>query len=129
MVKMKTCFSCNIVRPLRTSHCHVCNRCVLRFDHHCVWFGKCIGEYNYALFLWFLVLTTSLCWYTTILILAFYNPNNLIGYLVTQSVMLCITIPVSISLNHHPLERLFCHISSLLPHQATVQQSDNKCTS
>ncbi len=54
---MKFCESCNIFRPLRTSHCHDCNNCVMGFDHHCVWLGTCIGKLNYTIFFLFVFTT------------------------------------------------------------------------
>jgi len=51
--RMKFCETCNIFRPLRTSHCHDCNNCVMGFDHHCVWLGTCIGKLNYTVFFHF----------------------------------------------------------------------------
>ena len=57
ITKIKYCETCNIFRPLRTSHCHDCNNCVLGFDHHCVWLGTCIGKRNYTVFFHFVFST------------------------------------------------------------------------
>eukprot|EP01059_Diplonema_ambulator_P009218 TRINITY_DN19058_c0_g1_i3.p2 TRINITY_DN19058_c0_g1~~TRINITY_DN19058_c0_g1_i3.p2 ORF type:complete len:189 (+),score=40.77 TRINITY_DN19058_c0_g1_i3:1447-2013(+) len=56
----KWCTTCHIWRPERTSHCHDCNNCVLRFDHHCPWTGTCIGKRNYRYFVTFLWSTSLL---------------------------------------------------------------------
>lgn len=31
------CPACKVVRPPRAGHCRICGVCVLRLDHHCVW--------------------------------------------------------------------------------------------
>jgi hypothetical protein len=40
------CDKCSIVRPPRCHHCSQCRRCVLQFDHHCVWLNNCVGYHN-----------------------------------------------------------------------------------
>jgi ribosomal protein L40E len=39
-LELKFCVTCNMHRPLRASHCRECNRCVLKWDHHCTRFGR-----------------------------------------------------------------------------------------
>lgn len=55
MRELKFCTTCLFYRPPRSTHCGNCNHCVLKFDHHCIWLGVCIGARNYRSFLSLLV--------------------------------------------------------------------------
>jgi len=40
------CHKCRCVRRARSRHCDYCNRCILDFDHHCIYLASCVGRYN-----------------------------------------------------------------------------------
>jgi palmitoyltransferase ZDHHC9/14/18 len=53
------CYTCELVRKPRTSHCAICDNCVHRFDHHCTFIGACIGEGNFGHFYFLVILSAA----------------------------------------------------------------------
>lgn len=55
----KECEFCHKKKFERSSHCKICEICVVRRDHHCTWLGNCVGFNNTRYFvnflIWFLV--------------------------------------------------------------------------
>ncbi|KAH7101190.1 zf-DHHC-domain-containing protein [Auriculariales sp. MPI-PUGE-AT-0066] len=55
------CRKCWVPKPLRAHHCSICDRCVLKMDHHCPWLGaKCIGHRTYPSFVHFVSVSSLL---------------------------------------------------------------------
>ncbi len=52
------CVPCETLRPENAEHCNYCNRCVQKFDHHCVFVNNCLGYRNHKWFLLFLICYT-----------------------------------------------------------------------
>lgn len=53
--KKRYCFDWDWVKPPRTHHWSICNRCVLRMDHHWNWISNWVGHKNHKFFLLFLI--------------------------------------------------------------------------
>lgn len=64
------CRTCTVQKPARSKHCVVCDQCVLKFDHHCIWINQCVGYHNYKWFLSFLILHALLTLYGFVIGLA-----------------------------------------------------------
>lgn len=57
--KWTFCDQCEAFRPPGTVHCSTCQVCIMGYDHHCPWTGKCVGIGNALYFNIFLV---SISW-------------------------------------------------------------------
>ena len=49
-INWKYCFKCNMEVTNDMDHCDDCDVCVSEYDHHCVFFSKCIGGGNIICF-------------------------------------------------------------------------------
>ena len=83
IINYKYCYTCGIMRPIKSTHCGVCNNCVERLDHHCPWIGNCTGKRNYIYFFIFLALINLLqiliiifCLFHIIKIINDFNNSN-----------------------------------------------------
>jgi len=47
------CAYCKVIKPERAEHCHVCNRCVDRYEGHCTWINNCVGRKNSNMYMMF----------------------------------------------------------------------------
>ena len=74
---LQRCDICKILilKTEKSGHCAFCNICVMRYDHHCPWIGKCIGKYNFIIFYLFLIFL-SLSLINGILLFFFFLINN-----------------------------------------------------
>ena len=55
------CYLCEINVGLTSKHCRYCDKCVVGFDHHCVWLNTCIGTKNYHWFFATVISSGMLC--------------------------------------------------------------------
>ena len=51
----RPCKTCNIMRPSKTSHCVICDNCIMELDHHCFYISNCVGARNRKYFILFLI--------------------------------------------------------------------------
>ncbi|XP_063703111.1 probable palmitoyltransferase ZDHHC24 [Culicoides brevitarsis] len=49
------CATCEAISPPRSWHCPVCDVCILKRDHHCMFSGSCVGHANHRYFIMLLV--------------------------------------------------------------------------
>ncbi|KYR00469.1 hypothetical protein DLAC_02472 [Tieghemostelium lacteum] len=54
------CEVCKVYVPLRCKHCVKCQKCIIKYDHHCFFVGSCVGIRNHRYFVSFLVLQSAL---------------------------------------------------------------------
>mmetsp|Transcript_9984 Transcript_9984/g.14128 ORF Transcript_9984/g.14128 Transcript_9984/m.14128 type:complete len:381 (+) Transcript_9984:119-1261(+) len=64
----RMCRRCNTFKPRRAHHCSICQRCIIKMDHHCPWVNNCVGIGNHKYFLLFIFYTFLSCLYSIILV-------------------------------------------------------------
>ncbi|KAG6459668.1 probable palmitoyltransferase ZDHHC24 [Manduca sexta] len=61
----KQCENCDVNRPKNVWHCKTCGVCVLKRDHHCFFFAKCIDFRNKRYYILYLIYVTISLIYST----------------------------------------------------------------
>jgi palmitoyltransferase len=89
------CPYCRLWQPLRTKHCHDCDKCVLRFDHHCIWLGTCVGQCNHRGFWWYIFYETLLVMWTIIAYFSTFNRSSTGNWLLQDLFVLIIIIALT----------------------------------
>ena len=51
---LKYCYTCHIIRDIRTFHCDRCGLCIEKHDHHCGYLSNCVVVNNYRKFFIFI---------------------------------------------------------------------------
>jgi hypothetical protein len=101
----RPCNTCNIIRPPKTSHCVICDNCIMEMDHHCFYISNCIGIRNRKYFVFFLfygfilsILCIITCLYHFILIFFIKNDFRYINKTLLKSYYILIIISCIIML-------------------------------
>ena len=75
--KYSFCNKCKIYynQDDKVSHCSLCDVCITKMDHHCVWIGKCVGKNNFCAFIEMIIVVTIFYIYNIICLIS-YNIKN-----------------------------------------------------
>ncbi|XP_024370730.1 protein S-acyltransferase 10 isoform X1 [Physcomitrium patens] len=114
------CLYCQHWQPLRVKHCHDCDKCVLRFDHHCVSLGTCVGQRNHRKFWWYIFYETVLVMWTIVRYISAFGRNTGSSSLLEKIAVLVLIIGL-ISTECFLVTLLLFHSFLILTNQTTYE--------
>jgi len=117
----KECKVCLAVKPDRTHHCSICNRCVLKMDHHCPWICNCVGFRNYKFFILFLIYTPLLCSYFAVFTIPFLINLGKVQEMSGNEIQVIVAFMISISFGLGLVCFAGQHIHFALTNQTTLE--------
>lgn len=130
---LRYCNKCENYKPPRCHHCRVCQRCILKMDHHCVWVVNCVGARNYKFFLLFLIYTFLETTLDTIVLLPHFinffkdaeHHSSSSSNLATTFLAFILNVAFALSL----LGFLILHTSLVMANTTTIEVYEKKKSS
>ena len=81
-MKKEKCEFCDILKVMRSNHCIICNKCVIKFQFHSEWYSICIGANNELLYALTLILTNGYIFISNIIFWYYITyRSDLLNYL------------------------------------------------
>ena len=81
-MKKEKCEFCDILKVMRSNHCIICNKCVIKFQFHSEWYNICIGANNELLYALTLILTNGYIFISNIIFWYYITyRSDLLNYL------------------------------------------------
>lgn len=81
-MKKEKCEFCDILKVMRSNHCIICNKCVIKFQFHSEWYNICIGANNELLYALSLILINGYIFISNIIFWYYITyRSDLLSYL------------------------------------------------
>ncbi|TNJ28521.1 Palmitoyltransferase [Giardia muris] len=123
--RLPTCDKCGCARPNRTHHCSICQRCILKYDHHCFWTNGCIGLLNHGYFLKFLLFGFLAASFTLIQFVGVILREFFTSFLKSRLFFVCLSLWVLLGSAGSCLMMLLLQLKIILHNETSVEFERN----